>query len=138
MALPLNTHTNQYVFGRGRIFIGVYSGDANRADRRFIGNCPGFTLSVESEKFEHFSSTAGIQTKDLTVTKSVNFNAQVTCDDIQAENLALFLGGTSGTLTQVATPVTITAAPSTRSRRNATMAAAARSGPASVPNCMSG
>jgi len=106
MALPLNTHTNQYVFGRGRIFIGVYSGDANRADRRFIGNCPGFTLSVESEKFEHFSSTAGIQTKDLTVTKSVNFNAQVTCDDIQSENLALFLGGTSGTLSQSATPVT--------------------------------
>jgi len=106
MALPLNTHTNQYVFGRGRIFIGVYSGDANRADRRFIGNCPGFTLSVESEKFEHFSSTAGIQTKDLTVTKSVNFNAQVTCDDIQPENLAMFLGGTSGTLSQSATPVT--------------------------------
>lgn len=106
MALPLNTHTNQYVFGRGQIFIGVYSGDANRADRRFIGNCPGFTLSVESEKFEHFSSTSGIQTKDLTVTKSVNFNAQVTCDDIQLENLALFMAGTSGTLTQVATPVT--------------------------------
>ena len=106
MALPLNTHANQYVFGRGKIFIGVYSGDANRADRRYIGNCPGFTVSVESEKFEHFSSTSGIQTKDLTVTKSVNFNAQVTCDDIQAENLALFLAGTSGTLTQVATPVT--------------------------------
>lgn len=106
MALPLNTHTNKYVFGRGRIFIGIYSDDANRADRRFIGNCPGFTLSVESEKFEHFSSTSGIQTKDLTVTKSVNFNAQVTCDDIQAENLALFLGGTSGTLTQSATPIT--------------------------------
>lgn len=106
MALPLNTHTNQYKFGRGKLFIGVYSGDANRADRRYIGNCPGFTLSVESEKYEHFSSTSGIQTKDLTVTKSVNFNAQITCDDMQAENLALSLAGTSGTLTQVATPVT--------------------------------
>lgn len=105
MALPLNTHTNQYVFGRGRIFIGIYSGDTTRSNRRFIGNCPGFTLAVESEKFEHFSSTSGIQTKDLTVTKSVNFNAQVTCDDIQQENLALFLGGTSGTLTQSANPV---------------------------------
>jgi hypothetical protein len=106
MALPLNTHTQNYVFGRGRLFIGVYSDDTSRADRRYIGNCPGFELEVESEVFEHFSSTSGIQTKDLTVTKSVAFNASITCDDIQAANLALFLGGTNSTLTQVATPVT--------------------------------
>lgn len=105
MALPLNTHTNQYVFGRGKLFVNKYSGGVYQG-RRYIGNCPGFTLNVESEKFEHFSSTGGLRVKDLTVTISVNFNAQIVCDDVQNENLALFVGGTVSDLTQSATPVT--------------------------------
>lgn len=105
MALPLNTHTNQYVFGRGKIFINKYSAGVYEG-RRFIGNCPGFTLNVESEKFEHFSSTGGLRVKDLTVTLSVNFNAQIVCDDFQSANYALFVGGTVTDLAQSATPVT--------------------------------
>lgn len=105
MALPLNTHTNQYVFGRGRIFFnrrisGVFQG------RKFLGNCPGFTLNVESETYTHKSSTSGIATTDLTLVRSVDFGGEITCDDVQTDNLAFLLAGTKSTITQSATPVT--------------------------------
>jgi hypothetical protein len=105
MALPLNTHTNNYVFGRGQLFLNLYAAGVFEG-RRFIGNCPSFNLSVESEIFEHVSSTSGIQTTDLKVTKSTKFSGQIVCDDMQPENMALFLVGSQATLSQVATPVT--------------------------------
>ncbi|MBN8740734.1 MAG: hypothetical protein BGP24_14615 [Lysobacterales bacterium 69-70] len=105
MALPLNSHTNQYVFGRGKLFVNKYANGVYEG-RRFIGNCPGFTLTVESQKYEHFNSTSAIRTKDFTKTISVNFNAQITCDDFQNENVAMFVGGTLSDLAQSATPVT--------------------------------
>lgn len=105
MALPLSTHTNNYVFGRGQLFLNLYAAGVFEG-RRFIGNCPSFNLSVESEIFEHVSSTSGIQTTDLKVTKSTKFSGQIVCDDMQPENMALFLVGSQATLSQVATPVT--------------------------------
>jgi len=105
MALPLNTHTNNYVFGRGQLFLNLYAAGVFEG-RRFIGNCPSFNLSVESEIFEHVSSTSGIQTTDLKVTKSTKFSGQIVCDDMQPENMALFLVGSQATLSQGATPVT--------------------------------
>ena len=105
MTLPLNTHTNNYVFGRGQLFLNLYAAGVFEG-RRFIGNCPSFNLSVESEIFEHVSSTSGIQTTDLKVTKSTKFSGQIVCDDMQPENMALFLVGSQATLSQVATPVT--------------------------------
>mgnify|MGYP006363046905 FL=1 len=61
MALPLNTHTNSYVFGRGKIYIDLFDTGGNKTGERFLGNCPGFTLTVASEKLEHFASTRGLR-----------------------------------------------------------------------------
>jgi hypothetical protein len=36
MALPLNTHTNNYVFGRGQLFLNLYAAGVFEG-RRFIG-----------------------------------------------------------------------------------------------------
>lgn len=105
MALPLNTHTNNYVFGRGLLFLNLYASGVFEG-RRFVGNVTLFNLSVESEIFEHVSSTSGIQITDLKVTKSTKFSGQIVCDDMQPENMALFLVGSQATLSQVATPVT--------------------------------
>lgn len=106
MALPLNTHMNSYVFGRGKLYIDLFDVSGNKTGERFLGNCPGFTLTVASEKFEHFASTSGLRKKDLSVVTSVNFNAKITCDDVSGANLALFLGGDVTSVSQVATPVT--------------------------------
>ncbi len=104
--MPLGNHSNTYVFGRGELYVDLFDGNGAKTGERFLGNCPGFTLNIESEQFEHFSSTGGLRKKDLTVTLSVNFNAEINCDDVSAENLALFLGGSVSTITQSATPVT--------------------------------
>ena len=106
MALPLGTHTNDYLFGRGKIYVDEFSSGTIKTGERFLGNCPGFTLTVESETQDHFSSTSGLRTKDDTATISVDFTGEITVDDITAENLALFIGGTSATVTQSATPIT--------------------------------
>ncbi len=103
--MPLSTHSNDYVFGRGELYVDLIDSNGATVGERFLGNCPGFTLSVESEQFEHFSSTSGIRSKDLTVTQSVDFSAQIQCDDVSSANLALFLGGAVGSKAQVATPV---------------------------------
>ena len=105
MALPLNTHKNSYVFGRGKIYIDLSTPAATKPASA-SWQLPGFTLTVASEKFEHFSSTSGLRKKDLSVVTSVNFNAKITCDDVSSDNLALFLGGDVASVSQVATPVT--------------------------------
>lgn len=106
MSLPLNPHANSYVFGRGKIYIDLFDSSGKLTGERFLGNCPGFTLNVATDKFEHFSSTSGLRKKDLTVVTSVNFNATINCDDVGADNLALFLGGGVTSVSQAATPVT--------------------------------
>ncbi|MDN5924462.1 MAG: hypothetical protein L0H70_05625 [Xanthomonadales bacterium] len=106
MSLPLNAHTNSYVFGRGKIYIDIFDTAGAKTGERYLGNCPGFTLNVATEKYEHFASTAGLRKKDLTVITSVNFNAKISCDDVGADNLALFVGGDVSSVSQAATPVT--------------------------------
>lgn len=106
MTLPINSHTNSYVFGRGKIYIDLFDDTGAKTGERFLGNCPGFTLSVATDKFEHFASTSGLSKKDLTVTTSVNFNAKISCDDVSSDNLALFVGGSVTSVSQSATPVT--------------------------------
>jgi hypothetical protein len=106
MPIAGTNFSNTYVFGRGELFVDLFDSNGAKTGERFLGNCPGFSLNIESEQFEHFSSTGGLRKKDLTVTLSVNFNAEITCDDVSAQNLALFLGGTVSTVTQTATPVT--------------------------------
>lgn len=105
MALPLRTHSNDYVFGRGKLYVDLFDANSAPTGERFLGNCPGFTLSVESEQFDHFKSTTGLRSKDLTVTLSVNFGGEILTDDVSAENMALFLGGSTSTVSQSATPV---------------------------------
>lgn len=105
MALPLRTHVNEYVFGRGRLYVDQFDTSGNPTGERFLGNCPGFTVTVETNEFTHTSSTSGLSTTDLTVNVSVDFGGEITIDDISAENLALFLGGDTSSVTQSASPV---------------------------------
>ncbi len=106
MTLPLQTHVKQYTFGKGKLYVGLFGDDGNPVGERYLGNCPGFTLSVSTQKFEHFSSTEASAKKDLSVPTQVNFNATINTDDMTPENTALFLGGSVSTVTVAATPVT--------------------------------
>lgn len=100
------TVTNDYQFGRGELFFAAFDANGIPLGRRFLGNCPGFTLSVTSEKKAHFSSTGGLRVKDNEVTLSVDFGGKITIDNISSENLAMFLAGDVSTITQTSSPVT--------------------------------
>lgn len=100
------THAENYVFGRGVCYFAPFDANNRPMGERDLGNVPGLTLTVTSEKAEHFSSRSGLRRKDLSVTISVAFDATVTIEDMSKENLALFVAGTAATVTQAATPVT--------------------------------
>ncbi len=100
------TKTENYVFGRGVCYFAPFDANNRPMGERDLGNIPGMTLTVTSETVEHFSSRSGLRRKDLSVTISVAFNASVTIEDMSADNLALFVAGSSETVTQAATPVT--------------------------------
>lgn len=103
--LPLRNHEPDYVFGRGKLYFDQFNAAGVKTGERFLGNCPGFSLNVESEPFEHKSSTSGLSTTDLTLTVSVDFSAEITVDDMQLDNIGLFVGGNLATITQSNTPV---------------------------------
>lgn len=106
MALPLKTHVKQYTFGKGKLYVGLFGDDNNPVGERYLGNCPGFGLTVATTKFEHNSSTEASAKKDLSVVTGVNFNATIATDDMTPENTALFLGGSASEITVAAVAVT--------------------------------
>lgn len=105
--MAIQHETNEYQIPRGRVLLdpenpstGLLTGEAE------FGNCPGFTISIESEKAEHYSSETGLKQKDKTVTVQVNRTAKITCDNVSVDNLARFLSGTVESVVQEVGSVT--------------------------------
>lgn len=97
--------TNQYQIPRGRVFFDPFDTNGDRTGERYFGNCPSFTLSIETEKAEHFSSETGLRQKDQSIVIEVNRTAELTCDNMSAEVVALFLSGSEEMVSQTSTPV---------------------------------
>jgi hypothetical protein len=106
MPLTADLGGKNYTLGRGRIFFdrfapNVVVGATTRGDgERYLGNTPEFALTSESEDLEHFDSDSGVRVKDDSVQLSLDRSASFTCDNIDAENIALFFLGTTSTVTQ--------------------------------------
>lgn len=101
MALNTNSTPN-YTLGRGKVYFSRFTSGQTPGPFRYIGNTPEFNLTIESETLDHFSSDDGIREKDDSVPLEVNRTGSVVCDDINAENVALFFFGSVEQLTQVA------------------------------------
>lgn len=97
------TTTENLTLGKGKVF---FADVENPTSFRFIGNCPGLTLTIEREVLEHFDSTSGIGQKDASVTTQVNRSGSVSCDNINMENLGLFFFGSTSLVSVGATTVT--------------------------------
>ena len=97
---------NQYTIPRGRVFFNPIN-EATDAylGEIYMGNCPSFSISIETEKAEHFSSETGLREKDASVLLEVKRNGSITCDNMNSANVALFLSGSTGEITQAAGPV---------------------------------
>lgn len=101
-------HENNYVLGKGEVYFGRFGASpTDRNAERYIGNTPELNLTIESEKLDHFSSDRGIREKDKSVTLEVSRSATMICDNINAENLALFFFGSASILTVAQTGVTL-------------------------------
>lgn len=96
------THVQSYTLGKGKIYFQPSGEDGER----YLGNTPGLTLSITSEKLEHFSSETGISEKDDSTLVKVARASQLVCDDISEDNLALFVIGTADDVAQTGTAVT--------------------------------
>lgn len=94
------TQTNNYVVGRGRVYFDrMKDGSKQLTGERYFGNTPEFSLSMSSTDLDHYSSESGVKEKDASITLTQDTSGTIVCDNISAENLALwFLGESLNTI----------------------------------------
>ena len=102
------THAKiEYVISRGRVYANLLNIATDEFQGEiYLGNCPAFNVSIETEKAEHYSSETGLREKDASVVLEVKRSGSITCDNMNATNVALFLSGSTGAITQAAETVT--------------------------------
>lgn len=92
-----------YTLGRGRLYFDAFLPNTKTpTGERYFGNTPSLSLTIESESLDHFDSDAGVRVKDDSVLLQLNRTGQFVTDNIDPENVALFLLGESSTLVQAA------------------------------------
>jgi hypothetical protein len=88
--MPTSPDTLNYSVLKGQLYFTPTAGT-----ERSLGNAPVFQLSPEIERLDHFSSMAGVKAKDRSIILERTLTANITLDEITAENLAIaLLGGT--------------------------------------------
>lgn len=91
-----------YTLGRGKVYLARFApGTQTPLGFRYIGNTPEFSLTIESENLDHFSSDSGIREKDDSVPLEVTRSGTLTTDSIKPENVAFFFFGESEIITQL-------------------------------------
>lgn len=107
MAAPSTyTRSNVYKIPKGQVAFQLRRADGSFEGMRFLGNCPAFDLSVETENYQHTNSEGGLNTIDLDVPISVTRASSITVDNMSNDNLAVFIAGTIEDFTQDTTAVT--------------------------------
>lgn len=89
-----------YVIGKGIAYAAKHASDNPTSipqGFRDVGNTPGFTVSIQIDKYEHNSSRGGIGETDLTIATKVTRSGTVTMESMNADNMALLLLGEKST-----------------------------------------
>lgn len=94
-------HVDNLTLGRGELWFGKFKPGTTTPDGyRFLGNVPSFNVAVKTETLKHYKSTRGTREQDRLINLSTERTATISCEDISAENLALFFLGDSTILSQ--------------------------------------
>ncbi len=97
--MAVSPNTENYLYGKGSVLF-KKSGESGYYH---LGNCPAFSLNVELEKAEHYSSMAGTKEKDLSKILQKSVKSSITMEEFSAQNMNLvLLGGTPTEATQEA------------------------------------
>lgn len=86
-------NTNDYLLGRGAVFVAELDVNDKPLAWRHFGNVTSFTLTASAETLEHISSLEGLATKDKEVVTSQGLDFAFTGDEWNAENIADFVSG---------------------------------------------
>jgi len=78
--------TKVYTLGRGMLFFKPV-GENGFQD---FGNVKDFSLTVKTEKLEHYSTASGLKIKDAEIVKMQQFNVSFEIDELQIETLEKF------------------------------------------------
>lgn len=92
-----------YTLGRGRLFFDPFLPNTKtKTGERYFGNTPSFSLTIESESLDHFDADDGVRVKDDSVLLELNRTGAFVTDNIDPDNVALFLLGSASTQVQAA------------------------------------
>ena len=103
--MPITHFEDQLSIPRGTTFFDPVDDNGQRTGEIDLGNCPGVTVTIDSEKAEHYTSRTAAGEKDRSITTRINRTGKLTCDNVSMPNYALWLAGTQQLITQDATPV---------------------------------
>jgi hypothetical protein len=99
----ISPNTENYLYGKGEVFFRK-NGETSYLH---LGNCPSFTLNVELEKAEHYSSMSGAKEKDLSAVIQKTATSTITLEELSVENMNLaFMGGDVEVATQESATMT--------------------------------
>jgi hypothetical protein len=79
--------TKVYTLGRGMLLFKPI-GENGFED---FGNVKDFSLTIKTEKLEHYSTASGIKVKDAEIVKSQEFNVSFEIDELRIETLEKFV-----------------------------------------------
>lgn len=91
---------SQYIIPRGRVFFDVLDAADQLTGERHLGNCPTVTLNISTEKAPHYSAESGPGVKDANRVVRIDRTGKITCDNMSADNRAMFISGEKSTVTQ--------------------------------------
>lgn len=89
MVSQTSPNVENYYIGKGIVYIKL-TADADWVD---IGNVPEFEFTPEVEKLDHFSSRAGVRSKDRSVVLEKAATIRMVMEEWTARNLSLALLG---------------------------------------------
>lgn len=91
----------QYTLGRGKLYFDAFLPNTKtKTGERYFGNTPSLSLTIESESLDHYDSDGGVRVKDDSVLLQLNRTGAFSTDNIDPENVALFLLGAASTQVQ--------------------------------------
>lgn len=93
--------SQNHVLGKGKLYFAEFAANTETpGGRRYLGNTPEFSMTVESEQLDHMNSDEGIKEVDESVTLSTTRSLSFVTDHISPQNVADFLLGSASTLAQ--------------------------------------
>jgi hypothetical protein len=91
---------------RGIVFFDQFDDNGATQGEDDMGNCPGVTLTIATEKADHFSSRTGIREKDQSVVVQIDRTGVLICDHMSVKNSARWYSADVESVSQNNTAVT--------------------------------